>query len=118
MTNPMMFRPEHPSLEEPTLTGAELLSLLQRTPIATLEKVLKVCEALERVDITVDGHLYIKLKHGLILEAKGNSIFYSKDYPLAIQVPLLHLNPDFKDVDTKKRLELEDMVKELDKPSK
>lgn len=113
----MMFRSEHPSLEQPTLNGAELLSLLQRTPIATLEKVLKVCDALEKIDITIDGHLYIKLKKGLILETNGNSIFYSKDYPFAIQVPLLHLNPDFKDDDNKTKLELDQMIKQLDNTS-
>lgn len=113
MSNPMSFTPQHPSLEQPTLSGADLLSLLQRTPIATLEKVLMVCDAIDKIDITKDGNLYVKLKKGMIIETNGCSLLYSKDYPFAIQVPLLHLNPDYKDKDNK-RLELDNILNEIE----
>lgn len=115
MENNVQFKVENPSTEQPTLNTMELLSLLQKTPIATLEKVLLVCNAIERLEITRDDNLYIKLKKGLILETNGYSIFYSKDYPFAIQVPLLHLNPDFKDND-RKLLDIDDVLKKLKKP--
>lgn len=114
MENNVQFKVENPSTEQPTLDTMKLLSLLQKTPIAILEKVLLLCNAIERLEVTRDDNLYIKLKKGLILETNGYSILYSKDYPFMIQVPLLHLNPDFKD-NEKKSLDLDKVLKELKK---
>ena len=58
-----------------------------------IDKLLTILRAVDTIDVTKQGSLYIKLKKDVAIEAKGNIVTYTKEGVIITKSKMLYVQP-------------------------